>query len=207
MLMRKKIFIAAIFPILAFTFAAPAAAAAAAAAANAKGGNEYDRIVKHLKTKYRAKKVSIPFLWLARAAVRVVRPAGVKSFNITLFENLQFSRDTLDQEMQAAMRNSFSADWSPIFHVRSREGEQVYMYMREDGKDVRLALVTINKNQAAFVRARFSPEKLAEFVNNPKIFGISLSDNKRQASIREEDSKPEENPAPAETKGELKKDQ
>jgi hypothetical protein len=192
MLMRKKIFIAAIFSILAFTFAAPAAAAAA----KAKGGNEYERIVKHLKTKYRAKKVSIPFLWLARAAVRVVRPAGVKSFNITLFENLQFSRDTLDVEMQAAMRNSFSADWSPIFHVRSRQGEQVYMYMREDGKDVRLALVTIDRNQAAVVRARFSPEKLAEFVNNPKIFGISLSDNNRRANPKDEDPKPKEETLP-----------
>lgn len=174
MLGRKKILIAMIFSILAFTFAA-------SGAANAKV-DEYNLIVKHLKTKYRAKKVSIPFLWLARAAVRVVRPAGVKSFNITLFENLQFSRETLDEEMRGALRNSFSADWSPIFHVRSREGQQAYMYMREDGNDVRLTLVTIDKNQAAIIRARFSPDKLAEFVNDPKIFGVSLNDNNRQAN-------------------------
>jgi hypothetical protein len=98
--------------------------------ANAKGG-EYKAVVKHLKTKYQAKKVKIPFVWLARFAVSVVRPAGVKSFSVTLFEDLKFSRETLDEEMQMAMKNSFGADWSPILHVRSRAGEQVYMYMRE----------------------------------------------------------------------------
>ncbi|MDQ6788945.1 MAG: DUF4252 domain-containing protein [Acidobacteriota bacterium] len=170
--MQRKILVTPVFLILIFTFAAPAIRAE---------GNEYKAIVKHLTTKYRAKKVKIPMLWLARFAVKVVRPAGVKSFSVTMFEDLQFSRDTLDVEMQSALKNSFSADWSPIFHVRSRDGEQVYMYMREAGDSVKLTLVTIDKNQAAVIRATFSPEKLAEFVNNPKVFGISLGDDNGQA--------------------------
>lgn len=173
MLVRKKISFAIIFLLLAFIFAAPQA--------NAKG-NEYKQIVKHLKTKYQAKKVKIPFLWLARFAVSVVRPAGVKSFSITLFEDLKFSRETLDEEMQAAMKDSFGADWSSILRVRSRTGEQVYMYMRDAGKNsVKLAVVTINNEQAAVIRATINPEKLAEFINNPKIFGISLDDNEKLA--------------------------
>lgn len=155
-----------------FTFAAHPAKA---------GDREYDRVVRHLKTKYQAKKVKIPFMWIARFAVRVVRPAGVKSFNVTLFEKLSFSRATLDEEMQAAMRDSLSADWTPVFRVRSREGQQAYMYLREAGGDVKLILVTIEKEQAAVIRAKFSPEKLAEFMDNPKIFGISLSDGNEQA--------------------------
>ena len=182
MLSKKKIFIALTFLMLAITFAAPRA--------NAKGG-EYKGVVKHLKTKYKAKKVKIPFVWLARFAVSVVRPAGVKSFSVTIFEDLKFSRETLDKEMQTAMRISFSADWSPILRVRSRNGEQVYMYMREAGKSVKLAVVTIDKEQAAVIRATFSPDKLAEFINNPKIFGISLDDNKQQATNKI--SEPKEN--------------
>jgi hypothetical protein len=186
MLFKKKILIATAFLLLAFTFTAPTA--------KAKGG-EYKQIVSHLKTKYRAKKVKIPFMFLARFAVSVVRPAGVKSFSLTLFEDLKFSRETLDTEMQAAMKDSFSADWSPIFHVRSRNGQQAYMYMREAGKSVKIALVTIDKEQAAVIRATFSPERLADFINDPKIFGISLDDNDRQANYKtlkpKEDSTPE----------------
>jgi len=173
MLMRKKILIALTFLTFAFTFAVPTA--------DAKGG-EYKAVVKHLKTKYQAKKVKIPFMWLARFAVSVVRPSGVKSFSVTLFEDLKFSRETLDEEMQSVMKNSFSADWSPILRVRSREGEQVYMYMREVGKSVKITIVTIDKEQAAVIRATFNPEKFAEFINNPKIFGVSLNDHDRQAT-------------------------
>ncbi len=194
MLRRKKIFIALTFLMLAITFAAPTA--------NAKGG-EYKAVVKHLKTKYKAKKVKIPFVWLARFAVSVVRPAGVKSFSVTIFEDLKFSRETLDEEMQTAMRNSFSADWSPILRVRSRNGEQVYMYMREAGKSVKLAVVTIDKEQAAVIRATFSPDKLAEFINNPKIFGISLDDNKQTTN---KISEPKENVVVEEKNAEQKRD-
>jgi len=94
--------------------------------------------------------------------------------------------------MQLAMRNSFGADWSPILRVRSRTGEQVYMYMREAGKSVKIAVVTIDKEQAAVIRATCNPEKLADFINNPKIFGISLDDGDRRASNSEEISKPKE---------------
>jgi len=168
---RKRLLVALALLLLTFAFTAPAASAKP---------SEYDRIVSHLKLKYHAKKVRIPFMWLAKLAVKVVRPAGVKSFNITLFENLKFSRETLDREMQVAMKNSFTSDWSSIFRVRSREGQQAYMYMREDGKNIKITLVTIEKQQAAVIRATFSPEKLAEFINDPKIFGISLGDNDKQ---------------------------
>jgi hypothetical protein len=189
MLSKKKIFIWLTFLTLAVTFAVPTA--------NAKGG-EYKAVVKHLKTKYQAKKVKIPFMWLARFAVSVVRPAGVKSFSVTIFEDLKFSRETLDEEMQTAMRNSFSTDWSPILRVRSRNGEQVYMYMREAGKSVKLAVVTIDKKQAAVIRATINPDKLAEFINDPKIFGVSLNEGDRQATSNR--SKPEENTVKEEPK-------
>ncbi len=196
MLVRRKILFASALLILAFTFTA--------LPANAKGTNEYKAIVKHLKTKYQAKKVKIPFMFLARFAVSVVRPAGVKSFSITLFEDLKFSRETLDKEMQSAMRNSFSADWIPIFHVRSREGQQAYMYMREAGKSVKITLVTIDKEQAAVIRATFNPERLAEFINDPKIFGISLDDGDRKAASKM--AEPKEDVLPGEKKEESKKD-
>lgn len=188
MIAKKSLLLAWALLLLAFTFTAPSAKA------KKPGGSEYDAIVSHLKAKYQAKKVNIPFMWLARAAVRIVRPAGVKSFNVTLFEGLKFSRESLDMEMQDAMRRSFSADWSSIFHVRSRDGQQAYMYMREDGKNLKITLVTIDKEQAAVIRATFSPDKLAAFINDPKIFGISLSDDSKKTDKQIEKLKEEAKP-------------
>lgn len=189
---KEKYVLASVLFFLAMAFAA--------APVEAKKPSEYEQIVSHFKTKYRAKKVKIPFMWFARFAVSVVRPAGVKSFSVTLFEDLKFSRETLDGEMQEALSRSFSSEWSPVFRVRSRDGQQAYMYMRESGSNIRLTLVTIDKQQAAIVRATFSPEKLVEFTNDPKIFGISLGDQDRSKPPANQPAPPaEQKEAPAST--------
>ncbi len=137
--------------------------------------SEYEQIVNHFKSRYGAKKVKIPMLWLARFAVSVVRPAGVKSFSVTMFEDLKNSPGMLDKELQTVLDLAYAEGWTPAFRVRSRDGQQAYMYMRDAGKDIRITLVTIDKTKAAIIRATFNPEKLVDFANDPKLFGISLS--------------------------------
>ena len=139
--------------------------------------NEYDKIVSHLKTQYKAKKVNLWVMWMARAAVAMIKPAGLRSFSLTVFQDLKFSSETVDAEMQSAMRRAYGPEWSSIFHVRSRTGEQTYMYMKDEGQNVKVVLVTIEKQQAAIIRATFSPDKLIEFINNPQILGIHLGDD------------------------------
>ncbi|HYJ90971.1 MAG TPA: hypothetical protein VEV84_06670, partial [Pyrinomonadaceae bacterium] len=119
---------------------------------------EYQAIVQHLKARYGAKKVNLFFMWAARAVVSMAKPAGVKSFSLTVFKNLKFSRETVDIEMQATMRSSYGPEWSPIFHVRSRTGQQAYLYMSEAGENVKIVLVTIDEENAAVLRATFSPD-------------------------------------------------
>jgi hypothetical protein len=188
----KKHLLAASFGLMLFLiFAVPVS--------NAKP-SEYDMIVRHLKTNYKAKKIKIPGMFLARFVVSMVRPAGVKSFSVTLFEDLKFSRENLDKEMQSALRNSFTGEWRSILRARTAEGQQAYMYMREEGKNVKIALVTIDKKNAAVIRATFSPERLVEFVNDPTIFGINL--NSKQPDTKQPDAgadvkKAEQAPAPA----------
>lgn len=138
--------------------------------------HEYEAVVQHLKTKYHAKKVNLFFMWAARAAVSLAKPAGVKSFSLTVFRSLKFSRESVDNEMQVVMRSSYGPEWNEIFHVRSTTGQQAYMYMAEAGENVKIVLVTIDTENAAVVRATFSPDKVADFINNPRIFGISLDE-------------------------------
>ena len=136
---------------------------------------EFDAITKHLKLRYNAKRISIPFLGLANFFVKIVRPAGVKSFKVAIFENLNFAQGASNSELGLVMRNALSAEWQPLVRVRSRDGEQVYVYAREAGDNIKLMVVTIDRTDAVVARVKISPQRLAEFVSNPKILGISVN--------------------------------
>jgi hypothetical protein len=136
---------------------------------------EFDAITKHLKLRFNAKRISIPFLGLARFFVKIVRPAGVKSFKVAIFEDLNFAAGQTDTGLSLVMRNALSAEWQPLARVRSRDGEQVYVYAREAGENIKLMVVTIDRTDAVVARVKLSPKKLSEFLSNPKILGISVN--------------------------------
>jgi hypothetical protein len=137
--------------------------------------SEYDAVVKHLKIRYQAKKQHIPFLGLARFAVKLVRPAGVKSFDIAIFEDLRFDTPERGRELQRSLATMFSADWSPVVHVGSLNGDQSFVYARDNGGTIKLIIVNIEADQATVIRAKISPEKLSEFIQDPRILGVSVS--------------------------------
>jgi hypothetical protein len=137
--------------------------------------SEFDAITKHIKQFYKAKRVSIPFLGLAKFFVKIVRPAGVKSFKVAIFEDLNFAPGTNASELGSVMRNALSAEWHPLVRIRSRDGEQVYVYAREAGENIKLMVVTIDRTDAVVARVKVSPKKLSEFLSNPKILGISVN--------------------------------
>src|SRR3954469_2939697 len=90
--------------------------------AQRKGGSDFDAIVKHLKTRYQAKKRGIPFMGLAKFGIRIIKPAGVKSINVSLFEDLKNTGELSDSELSGVMRNSLSAEWMPLASFRQRGG-------------------------------------------------------------------------------------
>ncbi|HEX8175466.1 MAG TPA: hypothetical protein VF543_10125 [Pyrinomonadaceae bacterium] len=158
------------------------------AAAQNSGGNGFDAITKHLKTRYQARKKSIPFLGLAKFAVRIVKPAGVKSINLSLFEDLKDTGELTDNELSGLMRNALSPEWQPLVSVRQRNGEQLYIYAAEAGKDVKLAVLLINQREAVLARVKIDPNALRRFLDDPKIMGISLGDNRQQQAFQSNQS-------------------
>lgn len=135
---------------------------------------EFDAIAKHLKTQYRAKRRKIPFMGLAKFAVQIIRPAGVKSIKVAIFEELSHAPAAGNNELNALMRSALSPEWLPLVRFRSRDGEQMYVYAREDGESVKLMVVQIDGEDAFVARVKINPEKLKEFLENPKVLGISL---------------------------------
>lgn len=68
--------------LVAFIFAA---AMLSAASQTARADDpEFDAIAKHLKLRYNAKRIHIPFLGLANFFVKIIKPAGVKSFKVAI---------------------------------------------------------------------------------------------------------------------------
>lgn len=134
----------------------------------------FDAITKHLKSQYKAKKRDIPFMGLASFAVKIIHPAGVKSIKVAIFEELDHAPAAGNNELSVIMRNSLSLDWQPLVRIRSRDGEQMYVYATEENRNVNLLVVTIDGSDAVVARVKLSPEKLKAFLENPRILGISL---------------------------------
>ena len=162
-------------------------------AANAQD-NGFKQIRDHLKTRYQAKKRGIPLLGLAKFAVKIIKPAGVKSFNLTIFEELKNTNRLPDSELSAMMKSALGPEWSPLVSVRTRSGDQVYAYAQEAGKDIRLAVLVINEREAALARVKIDPKALRNFVDNPKILGISLSDGDDTPNSYDNQSQPDKQP-------------
>ena len=149
--------------LLAFVLYAPATARA----------DDFDAVVKNVRAACGGKKVRIPFLGLAGFATRLVRPAGVKSFKLAVFEDLTRAGDV--SGLGAAIVQSLGPGWRPLVRVRSGRGAgQTHVYLREAGDNLKLMIVTLDGRQATVIRAKVSPEALAKFARDPKILGVSL---------------------------------
>jgi len=167
------------------------------------GDNSFSSVVRHIKSNYRAKQQGFfGAMMLARFAVKVVRPAGVKNFKVVLLKDLDFSDRPGRSEFQAAARNVISNEWQPMVQYNSiKQNQYTHVYYTQEKDNVKLLVVTLQKDQAVIVQAKFSPEKLSKFIDDPRIMGISLKDKNENDShdssqdVKVEPATPEKKPS------------
>ena len=163
---RAKSWAALVGVLLVFILSSPATARA----------DDFDAVVRNVRAACGGRKVGIPFLGLARFATKFVRPAGVKSFKLAVFEDLTRAGDV--SGLGAAIRQSLGPEWRPLVRVRSGRGAgQTHVYVRDAGDNLKLMIVALDGDQATVIRAKVSPEALAKFARDPKVLGISLGGN------------------------------
>ncbi|HEX8776083.1 MAG TPA: hypothetical protein VF735_21115 [Pyrinomonadaceae bacterium] len=137
---------------------------------------EFQAITTHLKARYQAKRKSIPFLGLASFAVKLVRPAGVKSIKITFFEELKDYDNINHAELNTVIRGALDERWQPLVRLYSRkQGAQMFVYFRNEGQDVKLMVVSLEREQAFIARLKLNPLTLARWMEKPEIMGISMA--------------------------------
>jgi hypothetical protein len=110
-----------------------------------------------------------------RFLVKMIRPAGVKNFKVVMLKELDFSPDASDVEFGRAVRAKVDQRWRPLFQYISHPNRQwSHAYVQESGKHVKVLVAVIQKREAYVVQFKFEPDKLARFIADPKILGISL---------------------------------
>ncbi len=154
-----------------------------APAAAMAGDESFSSVVKHIKSNYHARQQGFfGFMMLARFAVKVVKPAGVKNFKVTMLTDLDYSRAARPEtaEFHSAIRGKIHPSWQPLIQYSApREKQWAYIYVTEEKKDVKILAVSVQEQQAFVFQMKFSPEKLSEFINDPKIVGISLKSDEK----------------------------
>ena len=156
-----------------------------AASAGTDGDRSFSSVVKHMKSNYRAKQQGfLGFVSFARFLVKVIRPAGVKNFKVTLLTNLDYSSAARPEtpEFHNAIQDKIQAMWTPLVQLSSpREKHWTYIYVTPEKKDVKILAVAVQEKQAVVFQMKFSPEKLGAFISDPKIMGISFKDDKQSS--------------------------
>ena len=81
--------------------------------------DDFGMIVDKIEKHYNARQKKIPFLGLAGLAVKVIRPAGVKSFKVAIFEDQDFAGGQRDRAFEQSITSSLNEKWKPT--VRSND--------------------------------------------------------------------------------------
>ena len=165
-----------------------------APAASLAGDESFSSVVKHIKSNYHAKQQGFfGAMMLARFAVKIIKPAGVKNFKVVLLRDLDYSEapSPRNGQFHSFIQSKIDPMWTPLVQYSSpREKQWTYVYVTREKDDVQLLVVTLQQTDAVVLQTKFSPDRLIEFMNNPQIMGITLnSDNKsRDNSVRAEDA-------------------
>jgi hypothetical protein len=167
----------------------------------ALGGDEsFSAVVKHIKTNYHGKQQGFfGAMMLARFAVKIIRPAGVKNFKVALLRDLDYSRSPAPETEQfhSFVRSKIDPRWTPLVQYSSpRERQWSYVYVTRENEDVKLLVVAIQRTDAFVLQTKFSPERLIEFINNPQIVGVSLDDKKDKRGEEQSDDPNDNKPRP-----------
>lgn len=164
----RKRFLVAVLIVIVLLHLTPVTASA--------GDKSFSTLVKRIQSSYKGKRQGFfGMVTFGRFLVKMIRPAGVKNFKVVVLKELNFSENASDAEFGRSVRSAVDPRWRQLFHYTSRpEHQWSHTYIQESGKHVKILVAMIQKREAYVVQFKFDPDKLAKFIDDPKILGISL---------------------------------
>ena len=130
---------------------------------------DFASIARAIDAKHGVKRIWIPFLSIARIAVRMIEPEGVHDFQLATFDGAE----RLDpRELQQIMRSNAGNGWMPLVQVRShRSKEWSFIYARPAAGTDRLELMILahDSSDTVLVRVEVDAGKVAqELMDQPR---------------------------------------
>jgi hypothetical protein len=135
---------------------------------------DFDAVVRKVSSHRGLRRVSIPFLGVARFAVWIIRPEGVHDFQLATFEG---KAEIDGRDIGEAIEANAGPGFRPIVRVRSNRhgGEWTFVYARPMGSDFELMVATHDHGDTTVVRAVVDLDRLQRAVNNGRHGNVMAS--------------------------------
>jgi hypothetical protein len=107
---------------------------------------------------------------LVNLVTAVVRPAGTRHIDLAVFEHLR-DHDRDGRNLTESLLNAVGRSWRPFVQVVSRRHgheETVLVYMRQQGKDWKLLVTAIERDEATVVQLLLNADALARWMAEPE---------------------------------------
>jgi hypothetical protein len=127
---------------------------------------DFASIARAIDAQHGVKRVWIPFLGLARAAIRVAQPQGVRDFQLVTFKGTE---KVDGQQLGALVRSKIGPGFQPLVQVWSRKtGDRSFIYARPhaDGNRVELIILAQDGAETVLVRVDIDAETIARQLND-----------------------------------------
>jgi hypothetical protein len=129
----------------------------------------FDDTVRAVSDQLHAQPTHIPFFGLVNFATSVAHPAGVKHFDLAVFENLDLDEHAA-RKIAEAIR-SMDQRWLPFIRVQEH-GETVLVYMTQNRSDCKLLMVAIETGEATVMELRLNPEAIERWLREPEATAV-----------------------------------
>ncbi len=125
----------------------------------------YKMMINHLKKRYNAKQMRLPFvIGLASFGARMYTKGAVKGLKVAIFKEQNFTETIKDSGFESVFK-SFDTSWSPMIRFYSRKQMQrTYLYAKEAGKDYQVMITALQPDNAVVLTVKVNPAQLAKFI-------------------------------------------
>jgi hypothetical protein len=135
--------------------------------------DDFGKIVHQIETKYQVHRKYRFVMGFAGFMVKCSSHfTGLKGFKAALFEDHAVFAPNPDSGLDEVIQAAGDHGWQSIIKSYSRHSdEHAYIYVRQEGKDLKLLVVSVEPGEAAVIQVKINPERLAKFIDKYEVGG------------------------------------